>query len=50
MTPATRTRGLPVAQGLPAGVVSRTVAAAVDALVLLAILLCLQFGWAAADG
>lgn len=48
MTPATRTRGLPVAQGLPAGVVSRTVAAVVDALVLLAILLCLQFGWAAA--
>lgn len=48
MTAATRPRGLPVVQGLPAGIVSRTVAAAVDVLVLLTLLLLLELGYATA--
>ncbi|MDH6566333.1 putative RDD family membrane protein YckC [Streptomyces sp. SAI-117] len=48
MTAPSRTRRPPEIQGRPAGLVSRTVAAAVDAFVVLAILLALQSGYAAA--
>ncbi|MET7686684.1 RDD family protein [Streptomyces sp. NPDC005483] len=47
MTAPARPRRPPEVQGHPAGLVSRTAAAAVDALVVLALLLALQFGYAA---
>ncbi|GLP69837.1 hypothetical protein TUSST3_64580 [Streptomyces sp. TUS-ST3] len=48
MTAPSRTRRPPEIQGSPAGLVSRTVAAAIDTFVVLGILLALQSGYAAA--
>ncbi|MFE3031471.1 RDD family protein [Streptomyces canus] len=47
MTVPARTRRRPEVQGRPAGLVSRLAAAAVDALVVLGLLLALQYGYAA---